>query len=104
MPLFRTAEKKTVSGIAREAEAFAKQIRTIPVSRDADRHPELRQVLASFKRINKYLSQRDAKGEVTLARRWRVGREFQRLGTALRARPARRAVRKTTRKATRKKR
>lgn len=104
MPLFRVAEKKTVQGIAREAEAFAKRIRTIPVSRDADRHPELKQVLASFKRINAYLSQRSATGEVTLARRWRIGREFQRLGTALRARPARRAVRKTTRKTTRAKR
>jgi hypothetical protein len=75
--------------LAREAEKFARLIRTIPVSRDAPAHPEVKVALDGFKRINKHLATRNAKGEVTVARRFRIGREFQRMGSALRSRPAR---------------
>lgn len=82
-------DARHAKGLAREAEKFAKLLRTIPVSKDAASHPEIKAALASFKRINKQLATRNAKGEVTVARRFRIGREFQRMGAALRSRPAR---------------
>ena len=92
--------------LAREAEKFAKLVRTIPKSKDAAPHPEIKATYTSFKRINKLLATRNAEGEVTVARRFRIGREFQRMGAALRARPARKptARKRTARKRTARKR
>jgi hypothetical protein len=83
MPFF-ARDHATALAVAREAEKFARHMRTIPVDKDAQPHPEMKDLLNGFRRINTYLSQRNAKGEVTLARKMRVGREFQRIGAALR--------------------
>ena len=88
---FRWLDRKDASALAREAEKFARQIRSIPVAKDAPPHPEIRDVLEGFKRINAHLKARNAAGEVTMARKHRVGREFQKMGTALRKRRAPRA-------------
>ena len=86
MPFF-SKDAKEARGLAREAEKFARLLRTIPVSKTAPPHPEIKAAHASFKRINTHLATRNAKGEVTVGRKFRIGREFQRIGTALRKRP-----------------
>ena len=87
MPFF-FRERKLKTDLAREAERFARLVRTIPVTRDAPSHPEVREMIASFKRINTHLAARNKEGEVTLAQKVRIGREFQRMGAALRKRRA----------------
>jgi hypothetical protein len=74
--------------VAREAERFARHMRTIPVSADAPRHPEIREMLNGFKRINKQLAARGKGNIVPLSRKVRVGREFEKIGAALRKRRA----------------
>lgn len=88
MPVFKR-DQSVAKAIAREAVKFAGHMRRIPTDREAAPHPELKVVLAGFKKVNGYLSQRGAKQEVSFARKARVGREFQRIGAALRKRPAR---------------
>jgi len=92
--MFRKLEHGHALKVAREAEKFARQIRTIPVSRGADPHPEVREVLTAFQRINKLMATRTDSGEITFARKARIGREFQRIGAALRRRPTRRRAKR----------
>lgn len=85
---FPSADRRVARALAKEAEAFARLLRKIPVDNDAPRHPEIKEVLDGFKRINRNLGARNKKGEVTLARKVRIGREFQQIGSALRKRRA----------------
>ena len=85
MPFF-LMERRLRTDLAKEAERFAKLVRTIPVTKDAPLHPEVREMVAIFKRINGHLAARNKMGEVTLSRKVRIGREFQLMGTALRKR------------------
>jgi hypothetical protein len=85
---FNFRDAREARGYAREAKRFATLLGTIPKAKDAPPHPEIRAAHASMKRINQLLAKRNAAGEVTIANRFRIGREFQRMGTALRKRPA----------------
>ncbi len=85
---FPSADRRVARALAKEAETFAQLLRKIPVDNDAPRHPEIQEALNGFKRINRNLAARNKKGEVTLARKVRIGREFQQIGSALRKRRA----------------
>ena len=84
---FLQKDRRTALSLAREVERFAGHVRTIPVDKNAAPHPEIQKLLSGFKRINAHMAARNAKGEVTVGRKMRVGREFERIGAALRERP-----------------
>ncbi|TMD61792.1 MAG: hypothetical protein E6I87_01770 [Chloroflexi bacterium] len=81
---FITADRRVAQALAREAEKFARRVRQIPVDKDAGPHPEVKEVLAAFQRINKLMAKQ--RGIVTLSQKVRIGREFQAMGSALRSR------------------
>ena len=85
MPL-ASFQMRTVRSLAKELQATARLLRSIPVDEDAPRHPEIKVMLDGFRRINMNLATRNKDGEVTLARQLRIGRELERMGAAVRRR------------------
>lgn len=79
---------RTVRSLAKEVQATAKLLRSIPVDDEAPPHPEIQVMLDGFRRINKNLSIRNKKGEISLSRQLRIGRELERMGAAVRRRRA----------------
>lgn len=83
--------------MSKEAEKFARLLRTVPVVKEWPNHPAVRPMLRSFRNVNKALATRDARGYVTAAQQARMGREFQKLGAALQSRPKKRRAKKRAR-------
>ena len=64
---FITADRRVAQALAREAEKFARRVRQIPVDKDAGPHPEVKEMLAAFQRINKLMAKQ--RGIVTLSQK-----------------------------------
>ena len=79
-------QMRTVRSLAKELQATAKLLRSIPVDDEAPAHPEIKAMLDGFRRINNHLSMRNKDGEVSLSRQIRIGRELERMGAAVRRR------------------
>ncbi|HEV2010232.1 MAG TPA: hypothetical protein VGS17_04315 [Candidatus Limnocylindria bacterium] len=86
---FNVADRALARELVRELREFARLVGRISGDRSAPPHPEVKAMLASFRQINRRLEAGKGPGVVTLRQKVRIGQEFQKIGSALRARPKR---------------